>query len=144
MNQSIFDGILYLIIIIPLAGSFVIYTGFHWLTRNIKGKDSNNHMFEETYRIYSQDKNYNIDEIYSGNCISPEIIKNNVDLYKLKYGDLLCYGVMKGKYFVEINYDDNNYNLRIFNNNKEYFKDIDGNIHNGYYENINRELGNGA
>jgi hypothetical protein len=144
INKSIFNKIFYLIIILPLGCTFIIYTGFYRFITRVKGKNQDNYIFDEKYKIYSQDKDYKIDDIYSSSFISIDIIKNNVDLYKLKDNEMVCYGVMKGENFVEISYHNNQYNLRIFSNGREKFIDLDGNIIKGYFERINSELGNGA
>jgi hypothetical protein len=62
----------------------------------------------------------------------------------LENNDLMCYGIGNGNNFIEIDYNDKQYSVRISVNKDEYFEDIDGDIIIEFYNKIMDKISNGT
>ena len=141
IDKSIFNGILFLIIILPLMCSAVIHFLVFYFIDNVKNKLYDDKKTKNTFEIYKQDREYNIVSISNEKIITPEIIMKKIDLYKLENNKLLCYGIGAGKKFVELYYNDQQYSIRISNKKDEYVENVDGDIIMKYYEKVMEEMG---
>ena len=111
------------IILLAFCACFVIFIFRTYLSRNNSIKKNKNGY----YKYYTQDNNYKIKENNIGKEISLDDIINNIDYDALRNGDIICCGIEKDGDFVEISFDENKYQLRIFKNGKEKMETIDDN-----------------
>ncbi|MDR0319888.1 MAG: hypothetical protein LBI28_00150 [Treponema sp.] len=97
------------------------------------------------YEYYFQDNKHKIHVKNRESDIRKKCISELIDFNKIKSGEIICYGIGRGKYFVELSYENNEYYVRIFfGEEKEEVLDNSEDIINEYYNLAKNYLGSGV